>query len=187
MFVAGNYPKYGTLGHQIKIVATCTHLPFFCDKALSFLIHDISLTIMPNRPFHNARDKLWLKPFQASDNKNYILMNNIVGRQSLSHALQSAFMIWWQYEKFAKIFACLTYKILLSFTFISDGHRSFIPNITKFTKYCHTQCISKLHRSFEIHWVRQYLVTSMGLLGMVNTTVYKTVPISSGLGHGKLS
>ena len=52
---------------------------------------------------------------------------------------------------------------------------------------CLTQWISKLHRSFEIHWVRQYLVNFMGLAGIVNATVYKTEPIFTGLRHGKLS
>ena len=28
----------------------------------------------------------------------------------------------------------------------------------KFTRYCLTQWFSKLQESFEIHWVRQYLV-----------------------------
>ena len=41
--------------------------------------------------------------------------------------------------------------------------------------------------SFEIHWVRQYLINFMGLVGRVNTTVYKTEPIFTGHGHGKLS
>ena len=68
-----------------------------------------------------------------------------------------------------------------------DVRRSFIPNKTTFTKYCLTQWISKLHRSFEIHWVRQYLMNFTGLVGTVNTTVYKTEPILTGLGHGKLS
>ena len=45
-----------------------------------------------------------------------------------------------------------TYKLVLSFfTVISDVYRSFIPNKIAFTKYCHTQWISKLHGSFEIH------------------------------------
>ena len=41
--------------------------------------------------------------------------------------------------------------------------------------------------SFEIHWIRQYLVNFMGLVGKINTTVYKTEPILSGLRHVKLS
>ena len=43
---------------------------------------------------------------------------------------------------------------------------SFIPNKTTFTKYHLTQWISKLVGSFEIHWVRQYLVNFMGLAGI---------------------
>ena len=34
---------------------------------------------------------------------------------------------------------------------------------------------------FEIHWVRHYLINLMGLVGIVNTTVYKTEPIFTGL------
>ena len=65
--------------------------------------------------------------------------------------------------------------------------RSFIPNKTIFTKYCFTQWISKLPKSFGIHWVRQYLVHFMVLAGIVNETVYKTELIFTGLGHGKFS
>ena len=48
------------------------------------------------------------------------------------------------------------YKLLLSFMIISDvcTLMSFIPDKTAFTKHCLTQ----LPGSFEIHWVRQYLV-----------------------------
>ena len=58
---------------------------------------------------------------------------------------------------------------------------------TTFTKYCLTQWISKLPRSFEIHWVRPYLVNFTSLDGTENTTVYKTRPIFTGLEHGNLS
>ena len=51
-----------------------------------------------------------------------------------------------------------TYKLLLSFTVISDDYRSFISYKTIFIKYCLTQWISKLPGSFEVHRVRQYLV-----------------------------
>ena len=34
--------------------------------------------------------------------------------------------------------------------------------------------------SFEIHWVRKYLVNFMGLAGIVNSNVYKTKPIFTG-------
>ena len=59
------------------------------------------------------------------------------------------------------------YKLLLSFTVISDVYRS-IPNKIIFTEYCLIQWISKLPGSFEIHWVRQYRVNFMGLAGIVN-------------------
>ena len=41
--------------------------------------------------------------------------------------------------------------------------------------------------SFEIHWVRQYLINFTGLVGIINTTVYNTELIFIGLGHWKLS
>ena len=40
--------------------------------------------------------------------------------------------------------------------------------------------------SFEIHWGGQYLINFRDLAGIVNATVYKTEPIFTGLGHGKL-
>ena len=46
---------------------------------------------------------------------------------------------------------------------------------TTFTKCCLTQWISKLPRSFEIHWIRQNLVNFTGLMGIVNITIYKIV------------
>ena len=90
-------------------------------------------------------------------------------------------------SKSSEIFTGPTYKLLSSLTAISDVYRSSIRNITTFTKYCLTQWISKFPRSFEIQWVRQYLVNFTGLVGIVNVTVYKTGPIFTGLGHGKLS
>ena len=57
-------------------------------------------------------------------------------------------------------------QITLSFTVISDVYSSFIPNEITFTKYCLTQWISKLLGSFEIHWVRQYLINFTGLIGL---------------------
>ena len=77
--------------------------------------------------------------------------------------------------------------IKVTFVVISDVYRAFIRNKTTFTKYCLTQWISKLPGSFEIDWVRQYMVNLMGLLGIVNASVYKTELIFTGLGHGKLS
>ena len=47
--------------------------------------------------------------------------------------------------------------------------------------------IKLLPGSFEIHWVKQYLVNVTSPVGVVNATVYKTEPIFTGLGHGKLS
>ena len=70
---------------------------------------------------------------------------------------------------------------------ISDVYKAFIHNKTTFTKYCLTLWISKLPGSIEIHGVRQYQVDFMALAGIVNATVYKTEPIFTGLGHGKLS
>ena len=66
------------------------------------------------------------------------------------------------------------YKLFFRFTFIPDVHRSFIGNKSTVTQYCLTQWISKLPRSFEIHWVP---VNSMGLAGIVNPTVHKTEQI----------
>ena len=57
---------------------------------------------------------------------------------------------------------------------IWNVYRSLIPNKTTFTTHCLSQWISKLQGSFEIHWVRQYLAKCMCLVGIVNTTVYKT-------------
>ena len=49
-----------------------------------------------------------------------------------------------QCQKLGKIFTGPTYKLILSFTVISDVYCSFMPNKTKFTKYCLTQWISDL-------------------------------------------
>ena len=64
------------------------------------------------------------------------------------------------------------YKLLMSFMVIWDVYRSFIPDDTTFTKYCLTWN--------PLSILRQYLVNFMGLMGIINTTVYKTE-------HGKLS
>ena len=68
-------------------------------------------------------------------------------------------------KKFGEIFTGSSFKLLLSFMVISDVYRSFLRNKTIFIKFCLTQWISKLPGSFEIHWVRQYLVNFMGLPG----------------------
>ena len=47
--------------------------------------------------------------------------------------------------------------------------------------------ILKLPWSFEIHWVKQYLVDFTGLAGIVNATVDKTKLILAGLRHDHLS
>ena len=83
-----------------------------------------------------------------------------------------------------EIFTGLTYKALSSLMAISDSYRCLIQNKT--TKNCLTQWISSLPVSFEIHRVR-YLVNFTGLAGIINAPVYKTEPIFTGLGHGKLS
>ena len=96
-------------------------------------------------------------------------------------------MFRYQYPILGKTFTGPTYTFLLSFTVISDLYRSFITNKTTFIKYCFTQWISKLPGSFEIHRFRPYPVNSIGLVGMVNATVYKTKPIIPGHGHDKLA
>ena len=58
-------------------------------------------------------------------------------------------------------------KFTLNFMVILNVYRCFIANETVFTKYCLTPWISKLPRSFEIHWVRQYLLTFTGPMGMI--------------------
>ena len=81
----------------------------------------------------------------------------------------------------------IIYRSAVQVTLELYGHsRSFILNKTTFTKYCITQWISKLRGSFEIHWVRQYLLDFMGLVEIVNAIVYKNEPIVTGLGHRKL-
>ena len=92
-----------------------------------------------------------------------------------------------QCQNLGKIFTGPTYKLLLSFMFISNLEMFTGQNKTTYSKYCLIQWISKFPRSFEIHWVRQNLVNFTGLVGMVNTTVDKTEPIFPGLWHGKLS
>ena len=66
------------------------------------------------------------------------------------------------------------YKLLLNFMVSSGVYRSFIPNKNTFIKYCFTE-------------LRQHLANFMDLAGIVDATVYKTEPIITGLGHGKLS
>ena len=54
------------------------------------------------------------------------------------------FVICHQCKKICNIFTGTSYRLLLSFTVISDVYKSFIPHKTTFTKYCPTQWISKL-------------------------------------------
>ena len=67
-------------------------------------------------------------------------------------------------------------------------------NIYRSELYCHFRntfmknCLaSGFQTPHELHWVRQYLVNFTGLVGIVNVIVYKTEPIFTGLGHGRLS
>ena len=81
------------------------------------------------------------------------------------------------------MFTGQAYKLRSSFAVISDVYRSLLLNeITSTKYYCLTRWISKFPRSFEIHWVRQYLVNFVGLVGIVNANVYKTEPFSQGSG-----
>ena len=102
------------------------------------------------------------------------------------HVCCHILMMLLQWQKLGKICTVPRYKLLLSFTIISYVSRSFIPNETTLTTCCLAQWISKLPMSFEIHWLRQYLVNFTDLAGMINATVYKTKPIFIGLGHCKL-
>ena len=80
------------------------------------------------------------------------------------------------------IFTGPTYNLRLSFVVIYDVYMSFIPNKSTFTKHCRTPWISKFLGSFG-----QYLVYFLGLVDIANTTVYKTEPILTGVGHDILS
>ena len=80
-------------------------------------------------------------------------------------------------QKVEKIFTGSTYKLLSTITVTSDVNMSYYKNKSTFIKYCLTKWISKQPRSFEIHLVKRYLVNFSGLVtlvGIVNTTVYKT-------------
>ena len=68
------------------------------------------------------------------------------------------------------------YKLLFSFMVILYVYTSFIRNKTTLTQHCIIQWISKLPRSFEIHWVRQCLQNFTCLAGIVNAPVYNTEP-----------
>ena len=99
---------------------------------------------------------------------------------------------WWMQSSWVFTFSVTNRKNIFtcplsSFTVIYCFYRSFIPNKTIFTKYCLTQWMLKFPRSRQIHWVRQYLVYFVDLTGKVNSTVNKTEPVFTGLGHDKFS
>ena len=77
-------------------------------------------------------------------------------------------------------------KLLFTFKVFSGFYRSFIRNKT-FTNTVLRSGFQKLPGSFEINTVRQYPVNFSGLADIVNSAVYKTEQISTGLGHGKLT
>ena len=79
-----------------------------------------------------------------------------------------------------------TNNLLLNFAAILYLYKSFTRNTTITTEYCLAQWISNLSRSFEIHWVRAYLVNCMDSVGIVNTIVYKTKPTFTGSLQSKL-
>ena len=60
---------------------------------------------------------------------------------------------------------------------MTEIYKSFIPNKNTFTEFC-------VPGSFEIH---QYVANCTVLADTVNETVYKTKPIFTDLGYGKLS
>ena len=72
---------------------------------------------------------------------------------------------------------CVTFELYGYFRCL----QVFIQSKITFTKYCLTQWISNLSGSFEIYWVRQYLENFMGIASIVNTILYKTEPIFTGL------
>ena len=80
------------------------------------------------------------------------------------------------------------YKLLLSFTVISEGYRSFIPNKTTFIKYCLTLDFKP---PLEFWNLLSKIVLGKfhgsGKHSKHNCLVYKTEPIFPGLRHGKLS
>ena len=81
-----------------------------------------------------------------------------------------------QWQKLEKILMGPKYKLLLSVAVISHVYRSFIFKNPTFFKYCLTLDF-KQPGSFEIHWVRQYLVIIVGPAGIVKATFDKIEPI----------
>ena len=83
------------------------------------------------------------------------------------------------------IYMCV-YKLILSFTVITDVYMSFIPNKTTLIKLLDTVWLSGFRSSrVEIHCVMQYPVNFTGLAGIVNAAVCKTEKICTGLWYGR--
>ena len=125
---------------------------------------------------------------QSSDTFFIDSLNKLFHQQLSFWRFQTIILMWHhQCKKLGNIFAGQRYKLCSCFMVISDVYKSFIPNRNTSIWYCFTQWITKLPGSFEIHWVRQYLVNFLGLAGMINLNVYKAGPMFMGLGHSKLS
>ena len=77
------------------------------------------------------------------------------------------------------------YKLRLSFTVISDVYWFFIPNLHLLS----TVLVNGFQSPQQLWNPMSKIVPGkfMGLAGIVNTTDYKTEPIFTVLGHGKLS
>ena len=146
----------------------------FCSNSMQMHVRDIT--------FHHCKHSLSLT-------ERHILDNAVIWIRLFSKLLAfpvkySIFYMILQCRKLGKIFTCPTHKLFLSFMLISDVYRSFIPNKTTFTKHCLTQWISKFPGSFEIHWVRQYLVNFTGVVGIVSATKPSQFSQVAGMAHG---
>ena len=93
----------------------------------------------------------------------------------------------WQCQNLGIIYTAPTSdNLLLRFTVISmfTGHlfkiNLHLPSPVLLSGYPNIG-------SFEIHWVKQYLVSFTGLADIINATVYKTELIFTGLWYGKWS
>ena len=85
-----------------------------------------------------------------------------------SFRMTSAHWICIQCQNLGKIFTGPNVQVIFELYGHFRCYKSFIPNKTIFTKYCLTKWISKLPRSFEIYWARQYLVNFLSLAGTIN-------------------
>ena len=74
-----------------------------------------------------------------------------------------------------------TWKLLFSFTVISDAYRSSMPNESTFTKYWLSQLISKLPELWN-----PLSKAVPGVVGIINATVYNTKSIVTGPDYGKV-